>query len=96
MPGIAVREFGCTLCRKKFTLLAGDLFVPEPDLCDECLGEIWPLEGEALVKYVAERWPDEEKLPMDSVFQYINQYKAQWPSAEEAIKQREQMRKAFG
>ena len=96
MAFMTVREFECTLCRKKFNLLAGDLLLFEPDLCDECLREIWQLEGEELVKYVTERWPDEEKLPMDSIFQYIKQFKERWPSAEEATRDREQQRKAFG
>lgn len=70
--------------------------MPEPNICDECLSGVWALEDEELLKHASECWPDGEKLPVGSIVQYIDQYKAHWPSAEEAIKQREQMRKAFG
>ena len=53
MPGLAVREFACSLCGRQFTMLSGDLMVPGPNVCDECLRVVWDL-GEALERHVAE------------------------------------------
>ena len=45
---LGIRDFECSLCQGSFTLLSGDLMVPETRLCDECLVELWPLAGDAL------------------------------------------------
>lgn len=92
MPGMAVRQFECTLCRRWFTLLSGDLIFPGPRICDACLREAWPLEGEALAAYVTERLAGEQKLPVTSVVQHINQLRGQWASAEAVIGNRERER----
>ena len=95
MPGIALREFECTLCQDQFTLLSDDLMLPEPDICDECLRKVWPLEGEELANYVAERLacePGEKETLVSTTVQYITRYKEQWRSADEAIDSRERER----
>jgi hypothetical protein len=33
MPGLPVRDFKCTIYQGSFTMMSGDLIVPEPDLC---------------------------------------------------------------
>jgi hypothetical protein len=74
MPGLAVREFKCSLCQKPFTMLSGDLILPGPNICDDCLREVWELEGEVLVKHVAEcsGLQSEEKALVNSIMQHIH------------------------
>lgn len=96
MPGLAVRKFECTLCQQQFTLLSGDLILPGPRICDECLVEVWALEGEALANYVAERLLGEEKMSASSIVQRITFHQDQWKSAEEAIGNRERERGVLG
>ncbi len=95
MPGMAVREFECTLCRQKFSLLSGDLFFPGPNICDDCLEEVWELESEELAKHVAGRVASEEKIGVNSIVRHIKWHRERWGSAEEAIGNREQMRQAL-
>jgi hypothetical protein len=53
-------------------MMSGDLIVPEPDLCDDCLKEVWELDGEALTAYVTERIPEDAIFSVESVIQQIN------------------------
>ena len=96
MVGLAVREFQCALCQKQFTLLSGDLMFPGPNICDECLGEVWGLEGEELAKHVAECLAGEERIPVNSIVQHIRWHKEQWRSADEVVRDRERERRAQG
>jgi len=52
--GMAPREFECMLCQKHYTLLCGDLVLPEYLLCDDCLAELRPLEEDELREHVSQ------------------------------------------
>ena len=96
MPVMALREFECTLCSQSFTLLAGDLMVPAPNLCDACLEEIWALEGKALESHVAGCLPDADERLVAGVIRHLGWHRSTWSSAGEAIAQREQDRQMWG
>jgi len=108
MAILALREFECTLCQQHFTLLSGDLILPGPRTCDECLRVLWELEGDTLEKQVSENLSkasqDEERLEshtekqalVNSTVQHIRWLKEQWSSVEEAIQNRERERRSLG
>ena len=50
MAGIYLQEFECTHCRQTFTLEEGDLIVPGPRLCDDCLKRLWHLTSQELTE----------------------------------------------
>ena len=105
MPIMALRNFECTLCQRSFTLLSGDLILPGPNICDECLLALWELESDALTKHISaclkenasrpkehlESHSKEQEL-LNSTVRLFQQYKEQWHSAQEIIKDREQWR----
>ncbi len=72
MPGMAVREFECTLCQQPFRLLSGDFFLPEPNVCDDCLRQVWELEREALEEHVAECLAGRETFPAGDIVRHID------------------------
>ena len=41
MPGMTLRQFNCTHCDQPFTQIEGDLILPIPRLCDDCLKTYW-------------------------------------------------------
>jgi len=108
MAILALREFECTLCQQHFTLLSGDLILPGPRICDECLKVLWELEGDALEKHISERLgmaskdgerPEshvENRALVNSTVQHIQWHKDRWSSADEAIQDRERERRALG
>lgn len=108
MAILALREFECTLCQQRFTLLSGDLILPGPRVCDECLSVLWELEGDALEKRISEsltkasqdkECPEshtEKQALVDSTVQHIQWHKEQWSSVEEAIQDRERERRSLG
>ncbi|MFN2145239.1 MAG: hypothetical protein ACK2T7_07785 [Anaerolineales bacterium] len=51
MPGYTLRELDCTHCGNSFTDMEGDLILPVPRLCDDCLKALWHLSKEEL-----DRW----------------------------------------
>jgi hypothetical protein len=51
MPGFGPREFECTLCQQSFTMPSGDLMVPQPRICDECLTQVWEMEDQTLLDF---------------------------------------------
>ena len=53
MAVMGFRDFECTVCQRHFDMLSGDLMVPGPSICDECLKVLWELEGDGLTKYVS-------------------------------------------
>jgi hypothetical protein len=103
MAIMALRDFECTLCRERFTLLSGDLILPVPVFCDECLRELWPLEGDALREYVAQRMVEQPpgegqrraRPTQDQVIQAILALKQRSRSIQEIIRDREAERRAF-
>jgi len=109
MVGLAVREFQCALCQQQFTLLSGDLIVPESNICDDCLRVMWAMDDQALAEHVrgclardklpAGERPDsqgEEKALVNGIMQSIKRYREQWGEIEGALGHREQGRRAFG
>ncbi len=48
MPGWTLRELDCTHCGGTFTDMEGDLILPMPQLCDDCLKALWGLSDEEL------------------------------------------------
>ena len=99
MALMAVREFECVLCQAHFTLLSGDLIVPETLICDECLAELWPLQGDALMERISgrlvERTPQQAALEK-RIAQHIEWLRQRWTSADEVIQNRELQRQAQG
>ena len=55
MAFLGLKALHCTLCGRSFTLVSGDLVLPEYVICDLCLQELWPLQGDALVERVSRR-----------------------------------------
>lgn len=51
---MAARDFDCILCQRHFSRMSADLILPEDLICDECLAELWRLEGDELGKYVSQ------------------------------------------
>ena len=109
MAVFAVRDFECILCQRQFSLPSGDLIVPESLICDECLAELWQLEGDALARYVSEHLAknasQREQGPESHVQQgalenriirNIQSMKLHWASAEEVIRNRGLFRGALG
>ncbi len=73
--GMALREFECMLCQKHYTLLCGDLVLPEYLLCDECLAELQPLEEDELRKHVSqnlsENAPRRDEVFVDEIVRIV-------------------------
>ena len=109
MAVMGIRDFECILCQGNFTLLSGDLMVPEPVICDECLVEVWQLEGDALARYMSEHLaentsPHKEYIESnirqgtlcEKIIRNIQGWKQQQMSVDEIIRDREQARQALG
>ena len=107
MAFMAVREFECILCQGHFTLLSGDLMLPEPVICDECLVEVWLLEGDVLAKHISKHLagnvsPHKEHLEShirqgtlnDRIIQYMQGLKQRQASVKDVIQARE-LRRQF-
>jgi len=92
MPGLTLRGFECNLCGQEFTLLAGDLYVPQPRVCDACVLEVWEMDDDVLTRHVAQCLAGEGEMPADRIVQDIGWQREQWKSAEELIAQRERER----
>ncbi len=96
MPGFGLREFECTLCQQSFIMPSGDLILPEPNICDECLNQVWEMKAQALTAHVIGCLPSEENALVNNVVQHIKRYKEQGGEIEEVLQHREQGRKMFG
>ena len=97
MPGMAVREFACSLCQQPFTMLSGDLMLPGPNICDDCVRAVWDLEDEALMKHVARSLgsQNEDQSLVNNNVQHIKGFKKRWETFDKLIQQREQERGFF-
>jgi hypothetical protein len=104
-----LREFECTLCQRRFTLLSADLMLPQPAFCDECLKALWGLDAAALTRHVSGCLKEnasglgkpyeshaEEQADVNNTVQHFQWHKVQWNSPEELIRNREQARQASG
>ena len=104
MPGMALRTFECTLCEQSFTRMSGDLILPGPEICDDCIRDTWALEGEALQAHVEERLsqnprlaehlasPDGRAALVSSTAECILGLRRGFASADEALAERETWR----
>ena len=88
MPGFGPREFECSLCQARFTMLAGDLLLPGPNLCDDCLTAVWPLKDEALTHHVRQRLRarEQEEAWVDNIIHHIKCHREQWATVEDVIR----------
>lgn len=106
--GIAVRDFDCDLCQQSFTLCTGDLIVSEIDLCDQCLADLWLLEGEDLRQHISQQLArnaspseggsagDGEQSELeDRIVQWIQRYKQQGVDINQHLQNREAGRRSF-
>jgi hypothetical protein len=82
---MALRDFNCTLCPKTFERMSPDLIIPEPDLCDDCLREVWEMEGEALTAYVAEHLPEEAEFSVEKIVRHTQWIQESSESVDQAI-----------
>ena len=96
MPVMALRNFNCILCSKSFEKMTPDFIVPEPDLCDDCLREVWEMDGDDLTAYVAERLPEDTSFSVEKVVQHTQMIQQNSGSAEQAIEDRKAWPKGFG
>ena len=108
MAILALREFECTLCQQRFTLLSGDLVPPGTRICDECLKVLWELEGDALENHISEslgkasrdrECPEshiQNQTLVNSTVHHLKWLKEQCSSVEEAIQDRERERRSLG
>ena len=95
MPGLVLREFDCTFCGQRFSLLSGDLILPGPELCDDCLREVWALKGEDLEQCVSRCAVDAGPALVDDVRAYLQGYRARYAKVEEVIYIRDSEQRAF-
>jgi hypothetical protein len=93
MAIMAMRDFQCSLCGGWFGEMSGDLMLPSPYVCDGCLQEVWDLDDEALVQYVAERVPAEGAQPVSGSVRHIRDIRAGWESVEALVESRDWWRR---
>lgn len=96
MPIMALREFNCTLCPKTFEKMSPDLVIPGPDLCDDCLQQVWQMDGDALTAFVTEHLPEDAKFTVEKIVQHTQMIRQNSDSAEQAIQNRKSMLMGFG
>ena len=94
MPIIAVREFNCSLCQQPFTLLSGDLILPGPYFCDNCLRAVWKLEGEVLINHITSclKSQNKDQSHVTLILQHLQEFKENWETVDDLIRLREQQR----
>ncbi|MBN1658219.1 MAG: hypothetical protein JXA93_07440 [Anaerolineae bacterium] len=102
MPGFAVRDVECILCRRQFSLMTADFILPWTLICDECLDEIWEMEGEDLTAYLAAAHgagnlpqtrqpvtPPAQPHPLErEIIGHLGEMKQRWATAQDAIRAR--------
>jgi len=106
---LSIRDMACTLCQTRVALPSVDFLQPEPVLCDQCLVDVWELEGEALVAHVStclagNTSPNKAVLESslrtgtleETVVHVIRHLRQRWDSAEDLIDHREIQRRALG
>jgi hypothetical protein len=99
MPGMSIKEFKCDLCDQPFTMSSGDLMVPQPNVCDDCLTEVWDMADEALAAHTAAclaRGAGAGQFSVEDIVSYINTNREQWAEVEEVIRLREWARSVLG
>jgi hypothetical protein len=79
-------------------MLSGDLILPGPNICDDCLREVWNLEGKELAKHIAGRLglQSEESALVHSVIQHVEWHRERWRAVEDVIRDREWERGSLG
>lgn len=83
MPGYFLREFDCTRCGQPFNMMEGDMILPIPRLCDECLKKLWDLGDTAL-----------DALETSEGLKYfMNDLRLKWESLEALLEDRTRARR---
>jgi hypothetical protein len=94
---MSIREFKCDLCDQPFTMSSGDLMVPQPNVCDECLREVWDMPDKALAEHTAACLAQRAgQASVDDIVSYINANRERWAEVDEVIRLREWARRMLG
>ena len=89
MVGIGMRDFECTLCGQTFKQMSGDMIFPGPEICGDCLQEVWDMEDATHTQHVSVCLEERQREEMiQSMLQHIQWHKEKWASAEEVIQSR--------
>jgi hypothetical protein len=72
-------------------MFAGDLLLPGPNLCDDCLTAVWPLDDEALTHHVLDRLGarSQEETWVNSVVQHVKGHRERWATVEDVVRYRQ-------
>ena len=94
MAGMALREFACSLCGQKFEKYSGDLMIPGPEICDNCLHDVWQMDETTLASHVRLCLEQQKRqVALQDMVQHIQWFKQTFENAEGAIRAR---KKLFG
>ena len=92
MAGMTWREFKCSLCGQKMNRYSGDLMIPGPEICDNCLREVWEMDDNTLSSYV-DVCLEKQKRPvtLQSMLKYLQGYNQRWTNVEDVMKWRKDL-----
>jgi hypothetical protein len=96
MPIFTLRDFNCVFCQSTFEMLAGDIMIPEPDLCEDCLKEVWEMDDEALTIHFTLHLSLDAAFSAEEVVQHTQRIQEQSESPEQAIQARKSLLKGLG
>jgi hypothetical protein len=89
MVGMVLRDFVCSLCGNTFEKYAGDLNIPGPELCEQCMFQVWEMEGVTLITHIHVCLNKQDNSVTEHhMLQYVNWLKTTWKHPEDAIKTR--------
>lgn len=92
MPVMALREFVCLLCGQKFRSFTADFILPWDQICDACVAECWPYEGQALRQQVAVRLAGQPEQHIEGIAHAIEYLRRETPDLQKMIQTREWLR----
>jgi hypothetical protein len=69
---MADRELECILCGSRFSVMTGDLLIPEACICDTCIAALRGLDDEAIVRHVSRHLLDRDRVFQDRIVQHIH------------------------
>lgn len=75
---MAVREFECLLCLRKFSQMSGDIIMPEDEICGRCFDKFSQLKESELQKRVTQQLAENALLRQGldkAVTEAIQRYK---------------------
>ena len=89
MVGIGLRDFECSLCDKTFERMSGDLMVPGPEICEDCLQVVWDMDEAAKTQYVTDRLVERQREEIiQKILEIIQWNKERYTSVDAVIKNR--------